>query len=174
MSGSGGSRASRGDGGAARTSVNRDFNNAPINRPSTSSTTARDLNAANRPATGVGSGANRAAGGVSSGDRAGGGDVTRDRNTNRNVNRNVNRDVNGNFDLDYDYDNNWHPVARAAAWTAGAAITAAAIGSVVYSLPPSCTVTMVNSYSYHQCGSVWYQPQYVGTSVEYIVVEQPQ
>jgi hypothetical protein len=164
MSGNGGNRASRGDGGAARTSVNRDFNNAPISRPATSSTTSRNLNTANRPATGVGSGANRPIND----------NVNIDRNVNRDVNRNVNRNVNGNFDLDYDYDNRWHPVARGAAFAAGAAITAAAIGSMVYSLPPSCTVTVVNGYSYHQCGSVWYQPQYVGTTVEYVVVEQPQ
>jgi hypothetical protein len=144
-----------------------------MNRPSTGSTTNRGLDAANRPA-------NRPANGVGSGNLDGtinrDGNVNRDRNVNRDVNRDVNRNVNrnGNYDLDYDVDGRWHPVARAAAWTAGATITAAAIGSIAYTLPTSCTVTVVNGLSYHQCGSVWYQPQYVGTSVNYIVVEQPQ
>jgi len=26
---------------------------------------------------------------------------------------------------------------------------------------------------YQQCGGVWYQPQYVGTSVQYIVINPP-
>jgi hypothetical protein len=32
---------------------------------------------------------------------------------------------------------------------------------------------VVNGISYQQCGSVWYQPRYAGTSVEYVVVAQP-
>jgi hypothetical protein len=114
----------------------------------------------------LGSGANRT-------DRTPNRDVNRgaDRNTNRNVNRDVNR--NGNYDLDYDNDWGWHPVAAAAAVTAGVALTAAAIGSVVYTLPPSCVVTVVGGISYQQCGSTWYQPQYVGTSVSYEVVGPP-
>ena len=53
------------------------------------------------------------------------------------------------------------------------AVTAAAIGSIVYSVPPSCVMTNVNGIAYQQCGSTWYQPQYVGSSVQYVVVEQP-
>jgi hypothetical protein len=98
-------------------------------------------------------------------------DINRNANVNRDINRNVN--VNRNWDLDVDVDDHWHPLATAAAVTAGTAITAAAIGSMVYSLPPSCTVTVVNGVSYQHCGSVWYEPQFVGTQVSYVVVSPP-
>lgn len=58
----------------------------------------------------------------------------------------------------------YHPVATAAAVTATAMVTAAVIGSVVNSVPPSCTAVMVNGMTYQQCGSTWYRPQFVGTS----------
>ncbi|WP_158497822.1 hypothetical protein [Pseudoxanthomonas suwonensis] len=51
--------------------------------------------------------------------------------------------------------------------------TSALIGSVVYSLPPSCTVATFDNVTYQQCGDAWYRPQYVGTSVQYIVVDPP-
>lgn len=100
-------------------------------------------------------------------------------NHNTNINRNVNRDVNVHRDIDVDVDNHWHdgwydhPVATAAAVTAATAVTAAAIGSIVNSVPPSCVTTVVNGIGYQQCGSTWYQPQYVGTSVQYVVIEPP-
>jgi hypothetical protein len=50
------------------------------------------------------------------------------------------------------------------------AVTAAVIGSMTTTLPPACTVVLVNGLSYQQCGSTWYQPQYVGSSVQYVVV----
>lgn len=152
MSSGGGSRVSNGSGGAARTSVNRDFNTPSTNRSLTNTTTNRNADRQQLQSA----------------------DANRDvnRTVNRDVNRNVN--VNGNYDLDYDVDNHWHPVARAAAFTAGAALTAAAIGSVVYSLPPSCTSTTVSGVTYQQCGSAWYQPQFAGTSVSYVVVSPPQ
>lgn len=62
-----------------------------------------------------------------------------------------------------------HPVAAGAA----IATTAAVIGSVIYSLPPSCTTVSVDGLTYQQCGSTWYRPQYAGTSVQYVVVESP-
>ena len=143
MSSGGGSRVSNGSGGAARTSVNRDFNTTNVNRNVTNTTTNRNVNSA---------------------------DVNRNVNVN---NVNVNRNVNGSGHLDYDVDNNWHPVARGAAFTAGAAITAAAIGSIAYALPPSCIATTVANVTYQQCGSTWYQPRFAGTSVTYIVVAAP-
>jgi hypothetical protein len=51
--------------------------------------------------------------------------------------------------------------------------TAAVIGSVTHSLPPSCTAVSVNGYTYQQCGSTWYQPQFSGSSVTYVVVNPP-
>ena len=62
----------------------------------------------------------------------------------------------------------------AAAAIGAAALTAAAIGSVVYSLPSSCAVVFVNGINYQQCGNTWYQPQFSGTTTTYIVVSPPQ
>jgi hypothetical protein len=103
-----------------------------------------------------------------------GANVNSNRNVNRNtnVNRNVNVNVNGGG---YGYNDGWdyHPVARGMAFGAAAAVTAAAIGSVVYSVPPSCSTVIVNGVSYSQCGSTWYAPRYAGTTVEYVVVNPP-
>lgn len=100
------------------------------------------------------------------------------RNTNINHNRNTNVNVNSrrnvNIDVDVDHHHgccyhDYHPVARATAVVA----TAAVIGSIVTSIPPSCTVVMVNGLTYQQCGSTWYQPQFVGTTTSYVVVAAP-
>jgi len=47
------------------------------------------------------------------------------------------------------------------------------IGSVVYSLPVDCSTVVVNGIVYRQCDNAWYQPRYVGTTVQYIVVDAP-
>lgn len=97
---------------------------------------------------------------------------------NRNVNRNSNVNVNRNVDVDVDVDRHYHPVARAAATTAAvvttAAVTSAVIGSMVRTLPPACSAVVVNGLTYQNCGGAWYQPQYAGTSVTYVVVNPPQ
>lgn len=111
----------------------------------------------------------------------GGGGRTTDHNrtVNRDVNRNVNRDVHRDVHVDVDYhDDHWnhwddHPVATAAAVTAGVALTSAVIGSMVYSLPPSCATTVINGMAYQQCGSTWYEPRYSGTTVQYVVINPP-
>lgn len=54
-----------------------------------------------------------------------------------------------------------------------ALVTAAAIGSIVYELPPTCTVTIIDNVTYQNCNNVWYRPEYVGTTVQYVVVEAP-
>ncbi len=101
------------------------------------------------------------------------------RNIDRNVNRNVSRDFNRDVDVDIDgHGGYWggccyHPVATAAAVTATSMITAAAIGSVVYSIPPSCQTTVVNGVTYEQCGDTWYAPQLSGSSASYVVVNPP-
>jgi hypothetical protein len=128
-----------------------------------------------------------------------GGNVSRDRvaNINRNSTRDVNRDisrdhnVNVNHDVninhhvdvhhhDHDHWDDWddsgwddHPFATAAAVTAGVAVTSAIIGSIVYSVPPSCVQVIVNNMAYQQCGNTWYLPQYSGTTVQYVVVTPP-
>jgi hypothetical protein len=66
-----------------------------------------------------------------------------------------------------------HPVATAAAVTATAVVTAAVVGSIVHSVPPSCSTVVVNGLAYQQCGSTWYQPQFSGTTTTYVVVNPP-
>jgi hypothetical protein len=66
-----------------------------------------------------------------------------------------------------------HPIARTAAVVGTAAVTAAAVGSVVHSIPPSCTSTIVGNVAYRQCGNTWYRPQYMGSAVTYVVVNPP-
>ncbi|OLL28741.1 hypothetical protein BTH42_26335 [Burkholderia sp. SRS-W-2-2016] len=51
--------------------------------------------------------------------------------------------------------------------------SALVIGTAVAALPPSCSAVVVNGLTYQHCGATWYQPQYVGTSVQYIVVNAP-
>jgi hypothetical protein len=111
-----------------------------------------------------------------------GANVNRNANVNRdvNANRNVNRDVNVDRDIDVDgrYDGRggccYHPVARTAAVTAAAVTTAAVVGSVVNSIPASCSAVTVNGLTYQQCGPTWYQPEFSGSAVTYVVVNAPQ
>jgi hypothetical protein len=92
------------------------------------------------------------------------------RNTNVNVDKNVNVNTHRNVDIDVDVDRGWNPVATVAA----VAVTAAVVGSVVHSLPPSgCYPVQIGPTLYQQCGSYWYQPQYYGTTVQYVVVNPP-
>lgn len=103
--------------------------------------------------------------------------VNRNTDVNRNTNVNVDRDINVDVDDDWDrFDNDWddHPVAAGVALGTAAVITSAVIGSMVYSLPPSCSTMVVHGIAYQQCGGTWYQPQYAGTQVTYIVVNPPQ
>jgi hypothetical protein len=103
--------------------------------------------------------------------------VNRNVNVNRNANVNVNRNVNVNNSYYrggyYGGGCCYHPVATAAAVTAAAVVTAAVVGSIVNSVPPSCTSVIVNGLAYQQCGSTWYQPQFSGTATTYIVVNPP-
>jgi hypothetical protein len=91
--------------------------------------------------------------------------VNSNRNVNVNSNKSTNVNVNSNrhVDVDVDVDRGFHPVAAIAT----VAVTAAVIGSMTPSLPPSgCVPVMVGNVMYQQCGPNWYQPQYVGTSVQ--------
>jgi hypothetical protein len=111
------------------------------------------------------------------------------------VNRDINRDINRNVDWDADLDGDWwdnrwgccyHPIAGAAAvagaYWAGAATAdyyddypyyAPYVGETIYVLPGGCTTVVVNGVSYQQCGDTWYQPQFSGSDVTYIVVSDP-
>ena len=101
--------------------------------------------------------------------------VNRSANVNQsaNINRNTNVNVNRNVNVDVDVDRNWHPVATAAVTTAAVATTAAVIGSVTRTLPPACVPVQMGAVVYQQCGGTYYQPQYVGTAVQYVVVSPP-
>ncbi len=103
--------------------------------------------------------------------------VNQNKNVNRNTNVNVNRDVDIDVDVDHHHGgyyggccyHDYHPVATVAT----VMVTAAIIGSMVTTLPPSCTMVMINGFAYQQCGSTWYQPQISGSSTTYIVVNAP-
>jgi hypothetical protein len=92
------------------------------------------------------------------------------------VNRNaqVNRNVNVSRNVNVDVDNGCCGNGQALAVAGAVAVTAAAIGTVAHSIPPSCTAVVSGGVTYQQCGSTWYQPQYAGTSVTYVVTSPPQ
>lgn len=94
-------------------------------------------------------------------------------NRNRNVNVNRNHDVHRDIDVDVDYHDRYHPVARTVGVVAAATVTAAAVGSIVHSIPPSCATTMIDGFTYKNCDGTWYQPRYAGTQVNYVVVNPP-
>jgi hypothetical protein len=96
--------------------------------------------------------------------------VNRNVNVNQNTNVNVNRNVNvsGGY-----YGPNYHSGPSVAGVVAATVVTAAVVGSVVKSLPPSCTTVYANGLAYQNCGGTYYQPQYQGSNVTYIVVNQP-
>jgi hypothetical protein len=83
--------------------------------------------------------------------------------------------VNGGYGGGYGYGGGccYHPVAAMSVTTAAIVGTAAIIGSMVNTVPPGCAPVYMNSMTYQQCGSTWYQPQFVGTSTQYVVVNPP-
>jgi hypothetical protein len=88
------------------------------------------------------------------------------------VNQNVNVNRNVNVDVD-DYHGGHYGSGAGLAVVGAAAVTAAAVGSVAYSIPPSCTAVVSAGVTYQRCGNTWYQPQYAGTSVTYVVTNPP-
>lgn len=93
-------------------------------------------------------------------------------NTRKNVNVNTHKNVNVDVNVNRRYGcchGGYHPVATAAAVVA----TAVIVGSIVNTLPPSCTTVITAGISYSQCGNTWYQPQYSGSNVTYVVVNAP-
>ena len=102
--------------------------------------------------------------------------VNRNVNVNHknNVNVNVKKNVNVHRDIHTDWDRyHYHPVARGVAVGTAAVVTAAAIGSVVYSLPSGCGYRVINGVRYYQCGGVWYEQRYAGSQLTYVVVPSP-
>jgi len=97
-------------------------------------------------------------------------------NVNRNVNVNtatvnsvnVNRNVNVNTGCCY---NNVGVGGAVAAGVVAGAVVGSAIAASA--LPPQCSAVVVNGVTYQNCGGAWYQPQYAGSQVTYIVVNPP-
>ncbi len=57
-----------------------------------------------------------------------------------------------------------------AAVVAGAAVvTAIAIGTIVATLPPSCSTLIVNGVTYHNCSGTYYAP----SGTQWVVVQAP-
>ena len=83
-------------------------------------------------------------------------------------NVNVERNVNVNVDRG-GWDNVNHPVAAAVVVGAAIGVTAAAVGSMVSTVPAGCVPVNYAYTVYQQCGSVWYEPQ----GSQYVVVNPP-
>lgn len=80
----------------------------------------------------------------------------------------------GNHDRWDNDDNDWN-VGKAIVTTAAIAATASVIGSIIRAnqLPSNCVQIVSRGTSYMQCGNTWYQPQYSGPDITYIVVNSP-
>ncbi|WP_410500060.1 hypothetical protein [Chitinibacter sp. S2-10] len=110
--------------------------------------------------------------------RASGGDTRAVSGSNNNINIDNSRTVNVNANGDGCHncggwdDDDWD-VGRAMVTTAAVVGTAAVIGSMVNSVPASCVPVNYNGIVYQQCGATWYQPQYVGSNVNYVVINAP-
>ena len=83
-------------------------------------------------------------------------------------NDNVDRNVNVNVDRG-GWDNVNHPVAAAVVVGAAVGVTAAAVGSMVSTVPSGCVPVNYGYAVYQQCGSAWYEPQ----GSQYVVVNPP-
>jgi hypothetical protein len=101
--------------------------------------------------------------------------IRNDRNVNvrRDVDVNVRRDVDvhvNHYGGGYYYYDRGPSVG---AVVAASVATAIVVGTVVASLPPSCTTIIANGIAYQNCGGTYYQPRYQGSSVTYVVVNRP-
>ena len=85
---------------------------------------------------------------------------------NVNVNRNVNVNVEGCSGRCGGWD---HPVAATAVVAGAVAVTAAAVGSMVATVPPNCVPVNYGGMVYQQCGNTWYAPQ----GSQYVAVNPP-
>jgi hypothetical protein len=65
------------------------------------------------------------------------------------------------------------PEADAAVVGSACVADTLAIGSIVSTLPDDTFVTEVNGRAYRRCGNVWFQPEYTGSDVTYVVVHAP-
>ena len=91
-------------------------------------------------------------------------------NRNTNVNVNVNRNRHGGY---YGGGGYYHRGPSVGGVIAATVATAIVVGAIVNSLPANCTTVMANGFAYQNCGGTYYQPQYQGSSVSYVVVNRP-
>ena len=108
---------------------------------------------------------------------SGGGNQNRNVNNNRNVNVNNNRNTNVNVNVNHHggYYGGccYHDGPSVAGVVAASVATAIVVGAIVSTLPPNCTTVIANSLTYQNCGGTYYQSQYSGGSVQYVVVNHP-
>lgn len=84
----------------------------------------------------------------------------------------------GDINIDVDHNYGWrggsyYRPGYGAGVVAGAAVGAAIIGSYYRVLPPRCVAIVRGPWTYYQCGSAWYQPVYLGSTVQYVVIAAP-
>jgi hypothetical protein len=85
---------------------------------------------------------------------------------------NVNVNVDNNYGCCHGGWNDY-PVGAGLAVGAVAGMTAAAIGSRYYALPPACSPYPYSGFTYYSCGGAYYKPTYQGDTVVYVVVDKP-
>jgi len=123
---------------------------------------------------GGGGGGGARAGGGGGGERAGAqpnnsrADARSSDVRNTSVN-NVNVDRNVNVNVDQNRGGWDHPVAAAMVVGGAIAATAAAVGSMVATVPPGCVPVNYGGIVYQQCGGTWYAPQ----GSQFVVVNPP-
>lgn len=106
--------------------------------------------------------------------------INRNNNINRNtnINHNTNVNVNRHVDVHNDYHGGYYHDHDDGIGVGGAiaiGVAGMVVGSMITAaaLPPSCSMVAINGITYQQCGNTWYQPQYSGSQVNYIVVNPP-
>jgi hypothetical protein len=99
-------------------------------------------------------------------------------NVNSDTNVNVNNSTNY-YGGDYGWGDGGAWGAAAVGAVTGAAVGAAvassapAYGTVVYAVPSGCAPVAVGGVTYQNCGGVYYQPSYQGSTLVYQVVPAP-
>ena len=155
--GRGGGGASRGGGGSYSARPSRP-SNGPSMRGGSRSSINQNVSGGNR-------------------NRVNRGNINRGNN---NVNRgNINTgdiNIDRNINIDNDWDGGWYGavIARVMAQPWWPERRSARRCRLLLPLAPAnCATIYRASLSYYQCGAVWYQPVYSGSTVQYVVVEAP-
>ena len=102
------------------------------------------------------------------------------------VERNINIDRDIDIDIDHDYHHHydhWDGGDFIAGAVTGAVVGAAVgaatrpstvvVGTVYNTLPSGCVALSAGIGTYYECGSVYYQPRYQGSSVVYVAIDRP-